>query len=263
MGFNSLLVEKLNHTPIEEIRWCTHCEKGRKERDRYMGTLAKLDQARIKTIFEEAGIPAHLKGLTLDMVPDELSQGKRIPRGAVRMYLAEDQFVPARLKEYDAHASRMVKRIHHPQSPRYALVLYGSVGTGKSAMIAMCFEHALRAGGTGLWIDYHEFLEQVQKTYDKSYDGPSADTIMSAAQVADIVVLDDLGDTNGQVYADRTKIIYRLVNIRHKYNRPTFVTTNLSPAGMASQFESRTWDRLRERAWVLEVGGVNLRNSML
>lgn len=243
--------------PAEDIRWC-ECPLGTEKRQDYEGYRAALLQRRLARLFEQAGIPARFRGLTLDTLPPAHQEGKRRAVAAARMFIAEGAVTPARLGEYDAATALKSKEsIRCPALPRRSLVLSGPLGVGKTGILTPVLRHYLEQGQPALWIEFYDFCLEVQSGYK---DG-SANQKLIAARRAPLILLDDVGDVERQEPEtdDKRRILWSVLNGRHGDDLPTMVTTNLDEKGFRRQFGGRVSDRLWEMAFVVPVGGVNLR----
>jgi hypothetical protein len=243
--------------PAEDIRWCT-CPLGAEKRQDYEGYRAELLQRKLARLFEQAGIPGRFCDLTLDSLPPAHREGKRRAIAAARMFVAEGAVVPARLGEYDpAAALRDGESIRCPALPRRSLVLSGPLGVGKTGLLTPVLRHSLEQGQPALWIEFYDFCLEVQSGYK---DG-SANNKLVAARQAPLILLDDVGEVERREAEtdDKRRILWSVLNGRHGDDLPTLVTTNLDERSFRRQFGGRVSDRLWEMAFVVPVGGVNLR----
>jgi hypothetical protein len=245
--------------PVEEIRWC-ECPLGAEKRRDYEGYRAALLQGRLARLFEQAGIPARFRGLTLDSLPPAHLEGKRRAMAAARMFIAEGAVTPARLGEYDPVAAiRASESIRCSALPRRSLVFSGPLGVGKTGMLTPVLRHYLGQGQPALWIEFYDFCLEVQSGYK---DG-TANNKLVAARRAPLILLDDVGDVERREPEtdDKRRILWSVLNGRHGDDLPTLVTTNLDERGFRCQFGGRVSDRLWEMAFVVPVGGVNPRRA--
>jgi DNA replication protein DnaC len=143
-----------------------------------------------------------------------------------------------------------------------SLVLFGPVGTGKTAMLTEVARCWLGMGKVVLFVQYNRFIAAIQETYGG--DG-SWQELVEAAVNCDLLVLDDVGDPDGQGRAessDRREKVFLVMNERYNLDRPVVLATNLLGKGEFRQvFGERIADRLGEMAAWVEVGGVNLRRA--
>ena len=245
--------------------------------------MSAVEGARLARLFRSAGIPERFRGLTLEGLEELLGggrgkggqdlqdlqeggarpglQGKRRAIAAARMLMAEGEVVPAGLGRYDAAAGlRAGERVARPEVGRRGLVLWGPPGVGKTGILTPALAHLVGLGMAGLWIEWYAFCQEVQRGYG---DGSSAERL-EAAMRAEVVLLDDVGDAGrgGEETEDKRRILWMVLNERHGAERLTMVTTNLDEEGFRARFGARTAERLWELAFVVPVGGVNLRRGM-
>lgn len=130
------------------------------------------------------------------------------------------------------------------------LVLVGPTGRGKThAALAACREPFM-AGRSVLFAPVVELLDALR---------PEGGMSTEPYCEADVLVLDDLGGERATGWtAER---LYLIVNRRWMERRPTVVTTNLEPAELTEAVGERTYDRLRDGAVMLRVGGERSRRK--
>jgi hypothetical protein len=194
-----------------------------------------------------------------------LHRGWNLPStGCHQQVLAGDRFphegtvTPARLGEYDLVAAiKASESIRCPASPRRSLVLSGPLGVGKTGMLTPVLQHYLGQGQPALWIEFYDFCLEMQSGYK---DGTASDKPV-AARRAPLILLGDVGDVERREPEsdDKRRILWSVLNARHGEDLPTLVTTNLDERDFRRQFGGRMSDRLWEMAFVVPVGGVNLR----
>jgi len=148
-----------------------------------------------------------------------------------------------------------------PATQRYkpGMVLSGSYGCGKTGLLTPALQHYLSQGKSGLWIEVYDLLSEIQQGYA---DGDSA-AKLTAAQQADVILLDDLGDPERDKPEtdDRRKLIYQLINYRHNRGLTMLITTNCSQPQLEQQFGKRTVERIIESCAWITMSGRNLRRE--
>ena len=155
--------------------------------------------------------------------------------------------------------SRMQAYVQHfrefEESGR-GLMLYGSVGTGKT-FAACCVVNALiDAGYTAKATNAAEIANGLLGTWNK-------EDYMAELLECDILLLDDLGIERTTEYMAET--LYNVVDGRYRAGRPLIVTTNLTsaqlrePEGIGQQ---RIFSRIKERCIPLPVEGEDRRIAL-
>jgi DNA replication protein DnaC len=203
---------------------------------------ARSRQGLLEARFQQAGLPERHKSLTVDDLVDGRARGKGPAIKAVQAF-REGQ--PVQVKAGDKNS----------------LVLYGPVGTGKTAMLTEVARCWLEAGKVVLFVQYNRFIASIQATYGG--DG-SWQELVEAAVGCDLLVLDDVGDPDGAERAesaDRREKVFLVVNERYNLDRPVVLATNLDRDEFRRTFGERIADRLGEMAAWVKVGGENLRKA--
>ena len=236
-GTGYLSWKQPDNYPIGEVEFCT-CQLGRRNRQ-YWDDSSKAKQAkRLSAMFESAGIPPRFRDLTIESLAAIKDPGKQSAIAAARTLVD-------------------MGYIESPKGPKFGLVLSGSFGMGKTGLLTPVLRHWLDRGRSALWCEVYDFIDAIQGGYSTG----NSDAKLEAAQSADIILLDDLGDASrgGMETDDRRRIIYQLINYRHNHDLPMLITTNLNGQQLADQFGGRTVERVIEScAWV-KMEGQNLR----
>jgi DNA replication protein DnaC len=230
--------------PLSECKFCS-CEKGQAIIASYRALEAKRHQHKLQSMFVNAGIPLHFRDFTVATLMDRAKKDRdKQPAIAAALELMDKGYL------LDEKTTRY----------KFGLVLSGDFGRGKTGLLSPVLRHFIEQGKSGLWIEVYDFFTEVQKGYST---GDSVEKL-EAAQRADVVLLDDLGDKARKQDAfaetdDRRRILYQLVNHRHNHGLPMLITTNLTGPELGLQFGNRTLERILEScAWV-NMGGKNLR----
>ena len=139
---------------------------------------------------------------------------------------------------------------------RYGIFLHGRTDMGKTGLLCPLFLHYVKAGESGLWIQYNDMQAAVRDFGSEKVE----ERITTMQQVAYLFV-DDWGDPlSDKVASDYSReVMQRIIDYRNNYSKPTFVTSNLSPAKLGGQFHERIAKRLAELCAVIEVTGAPMR----
>lgn len=128
--------------------------------------------------------------------------------------------------------------------PRGWLYFFGATGVGKSHLAAgIALAYADGGMGRVAYASMPKMLRYIRAGYS---DGTS-DERLSALQLVDLLVLDDLGTeyhkaSDGDDHTD--SLLFELINERYNYNRATVITSNLE----LDAIESRVQSRIRSKA---------------
>lgn len=142
----------------------------------------------------------------------------------------ENRQASAICRKYVIHFGKM-------SANNIGLLLYGDVGTGKT-FFAECITHALCAR-----------LKRVcfLRTSDMLSDINAVSDMLSKVSACDLLVIDDFGTQRDSKYA--WEVMHSVFDQRAKANKPTIITTNLSPDMMAQETDidkRRIYDRIKE-----------------
>lgn len=99
------------------------------------------------------------------------------------------------------------------------LMLYGSVGTGKSYIAACIANVLLDEGYSVLMTNFARIRNEVQGTFNKQeyYDNLNSN---------DLLIIDDLATESKTEYMQ--EIVFNVIDLRSRVNLPLIVTTNLT-----------------------------------
>lgn len=146
---------------------------------------------------------------------------------------------------------------------RFALMLMGDYGTGKTYLATTIFKHLLwnRTKKSALWSKFYDFIREVQSTYSAAAE-TTVRKVLGKYQNASILLLDDVGDlTIEEQTQDRRRLLYEVLDTRNDKMLPTILTSNLSPSRFKKQFGERTLERVIEMAAMYRMEGRNYRKN--
>lgn len=227
--------------PLKECQVCD-CRIGVAVAAYWQRKETAAQQLRLNRLFAGAGIPTRFQNLTVETLRERAGDDpeKQAAFAAVQQFIDEGVVLCPITHRYKA-----------------GLIISGEWGIGKTGIITAALRVALEKGKSGLWIEMYEFLGAIQKGYD-THD---SDAKLEAAQKADIILIDDLGDVERTKPEsdDRRKLLYELINYRHNYDLPMLITTNCDAELIARQLGTRTMERIFESCAWIQMGGRNLR----
>ena len=134
------------------------------------------------------------------------------------------------------------------------LILYGSVGTGKSYAAAIIANELLEKKVQVVMTSFIKILKDVS-TFD---DSERLQIITNAS----LLIIDDFGAERGTDYA--IEKVYDIIDGRYRSNQPIILTTNLSIEQMKSCDDirySRIYDRIFEMCYPVKVNGFSWRKK--
>ena len=135
------------------------------------------------------------------------------------------------------------------------LLLYGTVGTGKT-FLAACIANAILDQG------YRVRMTNFTTIADELWNAEDKASYIDDMCRFDLLVLDDLGTERKTEYMD--EMVYKIVNARYVVGKPMVVTTNLSSAELSQTKDiskQRIYDRLIERCLPIQISGKSRRRA--
>lgn len=151
------------------------------------------------------------------------------------------------IKNYISNFDKMYKE-------NQGLILYGSVGTGKSYAAAVIANELLEKKVPVVMTSFIKILKDVS-TFD---DSERLQLITNAR----LLIIDDLGAERGTDYA--IEKVYDIIDSRYRNGKPVILTTNLSIEQMKSCDDirySRIYDRIFEMCYPVKVNGFSWRKK--
>lgn len=145
----------------------------------------------------------------------------------------KQQAVIDRLKAFDVTSGR-------------GLVLYGTVGTGKDHLLAAMLYRACRAGKLAGWINGPELFGRFRDGFDTE---AKEETILARFVRPAVLGISDPVPQVGDASSWRTEILYRVIELRYREMKPTWMTINaVSPDDADAKLSAPNFDRLRDDA---------------
>lgn len=213
-----------------------------KTKAQFAADVAAVRQRRLSRIFDSAQVPPRFASLTMAsfVAIAGAEDGKRAAIKAVREYYEKGQ-------------------VSTPRGPRFGIMLWGKSDMGKTGILSPLFLHYVRNGNAGLWVQYNDLLASLRQ-----FESGNVEERIRTAQMVDYLFIDDFGDPSAEKSAtDYTRdVVFRVLDYRNNYQKPTFITSNLHPEKMDRQFHERTVKRLAELCAIVEVNGDSMRYLM-
>jgi DNA replication protein DnaC len=136
------------------------------------------------------------------------------------------------------------------------LLLYGTVGTGKSYYSACICNALVEEGYDVLMTNFSRLTNAIQGTFDGKNE------YIDSLQRYALLVIDDLGAERSTEYMQQ--MVFDIVDSRYRSGMPFIITTNLSAEEIKKPQEigyARIYDRILERCFPIAVTGESRRKQ--
>lgn len=138
------------------------------------------------------------------------------------------------------------------------LLLWGSVGTGKT-FAAACIANALIDKGVPvLMTNFHRIANTLQGKFDGRQD------YIDGLNDFPLLIIDDLKTERQTEYMQ--EIVYNIIDSRYRSGKPFIITTNLTLQEVKTPkniSDGRSFDRILERCFPVEVNGASKRRKKI
>lgn len=135
------------------------------------------------------------------------------------------------------------------------LLLYGTVGTGKSYTAACIANYLLDHNTSVVMTSFVRILQEIQ-----GFDREKEKTFINKLNSVCLLIIDDLGAERSTDYA--LERVYGIIDNRYRAKKPLILTTNLTLNQMQATSDiryERIYDRVFEMCYPLEFKGISWR----
>lgn len=137
------------------------------------------------------------------------------------------------------------------------LLLYGTVGTGKSH-VAACIANSLIDNGYSAYMtNFATIANELQGTFEKQ-------EYIDSLNKYDLLILDDLGIERKTEFMQEQ--VFNVIDSRYRSGLPFIITTNLTPEELKKTTDignGRIYDRILERCHPVKATGESYRRQKL
>ncbi len=139
-----------------------------------------------------------------------------------------------------------------------SVILTGNVGTGKTHLACAVGNYIIKNLKKNVFfINAIDAFTKIKATYSKKSEIGEIEALNQFLDI-DLLIIDEFGV---QIGSDTEKLIlFRIINKRYEYLKPTILITNLSVAEI-KKFEERIFDRLKDNGILLNFSGESNRKS--
>ena len=138
------------------------------------------------------------------------------------------------------------------------LLLYGTVGTGKSHIAACIANRLIDQGQKVLMTNFATIVNQLQSSFDGRQE------YINSLNRYSLLILDDLGAERDTQFMQEQ--IFNVIDARYRNGQPMIITTNLTPEEIKKPTDigaRRIYDRILERCHPVKVDGTSWRRKNL
>ena len=133
----------------------------------------------------------------------------------------------------------------------YGMLLYGSVGTGKTFAAAEVVNALIDKGYTCLMTNFSRIMNTMWSKEDKQ-------EYLDEFNQYELLVIDDLSAERQTEFMQ--DFVFQVIDARYRANLPLILTTNLSLSELSGNvMQTRVYNRLQERCLFLKVESSNKR----
>jgi DNA replication protein DnaC len=149
-----------------------------------------------------------------------------------------------------------VTNVEHYQRVGLGLVLWGNFGTGKTFLASMLLKGAIAAGVDGMFATMHVLLDRFTEGWERR---EAAAWFDQRIRHAGLLVIDDIGREHSGRNAVAESTLDHVLRSRVASDRPTIITTNKTPADLATLYAGNAVSLLAESCIVHEFRGADYR----
>lgn len=185
---------------------------------------------------------------------------ERIRRSGIDAKLKDASFDNFKVNEANSKAFKICKAYAENFSQMYdenrGILLYGTVGTGKSYLSACIANYLLNRGISVVMTSFAKILSAVQGDHEEEIE------LMNLLRNAKLVIFDDIGAERSTDYA--LEKVFNFIDERYRAHQPMIITTNNDFGKMKEEGDirhSRIYDRIFEVCCPIALNGDSWRKG--
>ena len=141
-------------------------------------------------------------------------------------------------------------------------VIYGGVGVGKTFLTSALANSLIQSGHSVVFLTAYRFFNIFEKNTFRRGDADEVEKIPEVEPIfdCDLLVLDDMGTELANTFTNSK--LFDCLNERILSNKPTIISSNLSPAHIKANYSDRVFSRLIKHYKFLKLTGADIRMAL-
>lgn len=141
-------------------------------------------------------------------------------------------------------------------------VIYGGVGVGKTFLTSALANSLIKSGHSVVFLTAYRFFSIFEKNTFRRGDADETEKIPEVEPIfdCDLLVLDDMGTEIANTFTNSK--LFDCLNERILSNKPTIISSNLSPAHIKANYSDRVFSRLIKHYKFLKLTGADIRMAL-
>jgi DNA replication protein DnaC len=141
------------------------------------------------------------------------------------------------------------------------LLLYGTIGTGKTHLCSAIANEVLAAGGNVVYTKTSRLFSWLRSQMYSDNEGPREQDPLESLFQADLLILDDLGTEKRTDFVEEQ--LFNLIDERIIRRKSWIISTNFSVEKLLNHYDERLTDRILGEARRLRFDDVSIRRQKI
>jgi DNA replication protein DnaC len=190
--------------------------------------LNRIRMRKLEKVFRQSGLtPEQLRETFQNFNFEYYSETEKMPYNSEKTQKESISEIIRKAKEF----SQAVRKGGKPKG----IYLWGKSGMGKTYIASAIANELINAGVNVIYKKYDQLLAQIQKTYDRNYQGQNADELIETITSVNILILDDLGVEKPS--SDSALKLYQIIDGRLTKRNPTVITSNYNIDTLGERYD--------------------------